>query len=654
MKKKTFVVSLGIVTILEVILSIAVMKLFFNYDITLAIFITAAFILVLLVIYFSLDAMTNEVHNQIENNLEKSYKQALDHGDIGLLVYDDKFEITYESDFFDKRSMKHTGDKLLNWLPEIEDLVKNEANTKTIVINDDKYSIFKVEKENVLVFKNVTNEYDLKERLTDEGIVLGLLSYDNYDELYMSEDDLSFINSNIKVPVFDYFKKFGVIYKTLKNNSMLLLMNETTFKQIMNDRFSIINTVREVSKNNNLDVTLSLAFARGSNDYNELDEIAQDMLELTQTRGGDQVIVKKVNEDPTFFGGNSEAREKQSKTKVRSTAGTIADLVNKSSNVIIVGHKQMDSDCIGSALIMSNIVSSLNKQCFILNKSGGIESMINDVLNRYHDILDKKHNFISESEALNLLNDDTLVIMVDHHMAEQSNGANLLKQAKRIIIIDHHRRKADLDVVPLMFYIEAAASSTCEIVTEFLPYYSKNLDITPEEANIAYLGILIDTDHFRVRTGSRTFDVAKQLKKYGADPLLCDELSQESYDNVLQRSKIINAAKMYRDDIIISSLSEGIIPRSIASQACDVLIKAKEIEAAFVICNIDSNEVSISARSKGKINVQLIMEKMDGGGHMTAAGLQVKNITVEQLEADLIQVLDEYFKGDNNEGNTTE
>ena len=459
MKKKTFVVSLGIITIIEVVASMVVMRMFFNYDITLSIFITAAFVIVLLAIYFSLNSMNAEINNQIESNLERSYVDALEYSDIGIVTYDDKYEVTYESDFFTKRSMKHIGDKLLNWLPELEDVVKGETNTKTVVINDDKYSIYKVDKENMLVFKNITNEYDLKERIAAESIVLGLLSYDNYDELSMSEDDLSFINSNIKVPVFDYFKKFGVVYKTLKNNRMLLLMNENIFKQIMDDRFSILNTIREVSKNNNLDVTLSMAFARGSNNYDELDDIAQEMLELTQTRGGDQVIVKKVNEEATFFGGNSEAREKSSKTKVRSNASTIVDLINKSSNIIIVGHKQMDADCIGSALLMSNIVSSLNKQCFVLNKSGGIEPMINDVLQRYKSVLEKKHNFISESEASNLLNDDSLVIMVDHHVKEQSNASNLLGQAKRIIIIDHHRRKADLDIIPLMFYVEPSASA---------------------------------------------------------------------------------------------------------------------------------------------------------------------------------------------------
>ena len=169
-----------------------------------------------------------------------------------------------------------------------------------------------------------------------------------------------------------------------------------------------------------------------------------------------------------------------------------------------------------------------------------------------------------------------------------------------------------------------------------------------------YLGILIDTDHFRVRTGSRTFDVAKVLRSYGADPMVCDELAQEPYGNVIERSRLINAGKLYKNDVIVAALDEGTFSRTIASQACDAMIKAREIEAAFVICNSDKGEQIISSRSKGKINVQVIMEKMHGGGHMTAAGLQVFDSSVAKLEAELLKNLDEYFKGGNNESNTSD
>ena len=651
MKKKTMVNIISIVTIIEVVGVLAVMALVFKQNITIPAFIALAFSIAFAVIYFSMDSMSVENNMEIEKGVDTAYKEVLNHGDIGILTYDDNYEITYMSDFFANRNLSRLKEKLLNWLPELQDMLNNEANTQTVVINDEKFLVSKIDKASILMFKDITNEYDLNKKLNDEALVLGVLGYDNYDEVSMSEDELSYINSNIKVPVIDYFKNFNVVYKTLKNNTMLLIMNESIFEKILSDRFSILNTVRKVSKEGNLDVTLSLGIARGSDNYEELDKSAQSLLELAQTRGGDQVVVRKMGEDATFFGGTTEAREKQSKTKVRVTANSLKDLIQKSSNVIVVGHKDMDADCVASALIMSNIGLSLQKQTFIVAKTGGIEPMIRDVISRFSKVLNAKHRFVTESEAMDIINDNTLVIMVDHHMASQSNGSNLLKQAKRIAIIDHHRRRADLDIVPLMLYIEASASSACEIAAELLPYYGKNIQITPEEANIMYLGILIDTDRFRVRTGSRTFDVLKQLKRYGADPTLCDELSQEPYENVVVRSKIINSAKLYKKDVIISLMTEEPVSRSIASQACDVMVKAKEIEAAFVICNTDKDEVIISARSKGKINVQTIMEKMHGGGHMTAAGLQATGISAAKLEAELLKVLDEYFNGGPNESN---
>ena len=654
MKRMTFITALTIVTVISVILALAVLGLFFSVNIVLPMIITIVFVLLLFLVYYSQDVIKNESNKQIENQLELSYKEVLSHGDIGIIVYDENYEINFMSDFFMKRNMNHLGEKVLNWLPELQDMLKNEANNQIVIINDEKFSVRKINNAFVLTFKNISREYDLDRKLEEDAPVLGLLNYDNYDEVNMSEDELAYVNTNIKVAVIDYFRDLNVVYKTLKNSRMLLIMNNVTFEKIRKDRFSILRKVRKIAKEGDVDVTLSMAFAGGSDDYEELDEIAEELLDLALTRGGDQVAIRMAGGDASFFGGTTEAREKQSKTKVRVTANSVKDLISKSSNVIIVGHKDMDADCVASAICMSNIVLSMHKDAYIVSLSGGMDPMIADVVNRYKNVLESKHRFINEADGVGLLNDDSLVVMVDHHSAAQSNGAAILKQAKRIIILDHHRRRADLDVIAMMMYIEAAASSATELIYELVPYFPKNIEITAEEANILYLGIMIDTDHFRVRTGARTFDVVKQLRRIGADPLVCDTLSQEPYENILERSRIVNAGKMYRNDVIIAALNEGNYSRSIASQACDVLVKAKDIEAAFVICYSDKNEAIISARSRGRVNVQVILEKMHGGGHMTAAGLQVADGSVAKLQADLSKVLDEYFEGENHESNTAD
>lgn len=654
MNRKSFVRTLSLVASAIILLALAVLFFVFKQKVLISLIISVLFIGILLVIYYSIDIMQAETNKEIENRVDAATRYALSIGRVGILVYSDDYEINWMSDFFTKNHINHVGEKLLNWVPELQDVLQGEVDSMTVVINEEKYRISKIANSSVLIFEDITREYDLDKKLHDDAYVLGLVNYDNYDEAQESEDDVAFVNANIKNPVMEYFKKFNCIYKTLKNNRLLIVTNEDIFKEIYDDRFSILKDIRKVSSDADLDVTLSMAFAYGSDSLAELDDEALNLLELAQTRGGDQVVVRKIGEDVKFFGGNSEAREKLSKTKVRVNINTIKDLISKASKVIVVGHKNADADCVGAGICMSNIVIGENKPAYIVYKSGGVDPMINDVVNKYSEELNKKHNFISEDEALELLDDNTLVVMVDHHSKEQSNGSNLLEKAQQIIILDHHRRKAELDVQPLMIYCEPSASSTCEIICEFLPYASKKLNITEQEANIIYLGVLIDTDRFRVRTGARTFDVAKQLKQYGANPAVCDELAEEPYENIINRSNIIAAGKPYGHDVVISALNEGVYSRSIASQACDSMVKAKEIEAAFVVCYDAPDEVMISARSNGHVNVQLVMEKMNGGGHMTAAGLQRKDTTVAKIEAELLNALDEYFKGDRaNESNTT-
>ncbi len=652
MNKKKFVTSFSIIVSAVLLLANVAVYFIFRENVVFSLIVTIIAIITLLIVLYFIDLMQNENNKEIENKLDNSTKQALNIGKIGILVYSDEYQIKWMSEFFDKYHINYVGDKILNWLPQLQDLLLGEVDSTVLVINEDKFEINKIPNATVLVFKEITKEYDLNKKLNDNSCVLGLVSYDNYEETQISEDESTYINTYIKNPVLDYFKKMGCVYKTLKNNVLLLILNDSIYKKIYEDRFSILKQVRRVSSEANLDVTLSIAFAMGSDNLVELDDTLNSLLELAKTRGGDQVVCKEIGSDAIFFGGASEAREKLSKTKVRINTNTIKDLVNKASNVIILGHKDSDADCIGSAICMSNIVHSMNKQAYIVYNTDSIEPMIGDVVKKYSDILYNKHNFLPENEAMEFVNDDSLVIMLDHHMKTNSNGKNILNSAKQVIIIDHHRRSADLDTTPLMFYCEASASSTCEIVCEFLQYLSKKIIITEEEANIMYLGILIDTDRFRVRTGARTFDVAKQLRKYGANPSVCEQLSEEPYENIINRSNIIASGRNYSDDIIIAAVKNGEYSRTIISQACDMIIKAKEVEAGFVICNTGNNEVVVSARSNGRINVQVILEKMNGGGHMTAAGLQRKDTTVEKIELELLKVLNEYMTGESlNESN---
>lgn len=596
-----------------------------------------------LLLYAAFTNYHNLLNDDIENRISSSMPEALKEGGIGILLYNENYEVSFLSVFFTERGINRIGEKLLIWLPELQDLLSGKVLKATVVINDDKYEVTKKDDSYVLFFRDISKEYDLRVELDDKGYVVGLVDFDNYDEANLSEEEMAFVNSNIRVPVLDYFKSNGAIYKTLKNNRIQLFLNNKIYQNLLDDRFSILNKVRREAKSSDLNITLSLAFAYGSDDLSELDEVASNLLEVAQTRGGDQVASRAIGQDTIFYGGSSEAKERQSKVKVRVIANSIKRNILEASNVFVVGHEDADSDCLGSAIAVSLICKTLNKDAYLVFNSGKIEPMVKDVLKQYEDILNVRHSFISEEESFDYLDDNSLVIMVDHHSIANSNCKELLKASKNILIIDHHRRKADLDVNAKFLYVEAGASSAVELVVEMFSYFSRNLDIIKEEANIMYIGLLIDTNHFKNRTDSRTFDVAKTLKQYGADSLKCEELIEEPYDMTVKRYEILSEGKRYKNNIMIANV-ENIYPRSIASQAVDIMVDIKEIDCAFVVWKLSEKEVAVSARSNGSINVQVILEKMGGGGHMTAAGLQTKLHSQEEVYEMLINSLNEYLE----------
>lgn len=615
----------------------------FKFNARVAGFIYFVFVLLLTVSYFILKNNLETKYSDIESKISSATKIALEEGKIGILVYDKNYKIVYMSELLRNKMEDHVGDKLLNYLPELQDVVDNSIDKKMLVFNDDKYEVTKQENNPLLIFRDVTFEYDIKQRLDKEAYVLGLCNFDNYDETSETEENISFVNSSIKVPVVDYFRKQGVIYKTLRNNRLQLILNKEQYDSLLKDRFSICNYIRKEAKKVDMDITLSMSFAIDYENLQEMDQEAQNLLELAQTRGGDQVIVKEKGKEPVFYGGSSEAKERTSKVKVRVIANTLKKLIAESSKVMIVGHIDSDSDCIGSMLGMSAIAKGINENTYVVSESGAIEPMTKDVIKKYREQLETEHNLISENDALIKLDDNTLVIMCDHHSVSQSNCQALLTNAKKIIVIDHHRRKADLDFDPILLYVEASASSTCELICEFFDYLPRT-KVSDVDANLMYLGMVIDTNHFRVRTGAATFEAAKNLRRLGANPELVESLSQEPYENIQKRTSIISRAKAIKDNILLAKMPEGeIFSRSIASQAVDSLIQTKGIEAAFVICNTSKEDVMISARSKGEMNVQLILEKMNGGGHKTAAGLQRKFEKIDDLSDELLKSLYEYL-----------
>jgi c-di-AMP phosphodiesterase-like protein len=551
--------------------------------------------------------------------LGKDAQEAFLFGEVGLLTIDHNYEITWISELLYARSYQVIGQKIMNWLPETKPLFNNEADVVQATINDHIYQIRRKENGLTLYFKDTTELSIVSRASENKQIVLGLIHFDNYEETtqYEEEQRIALIDSKV--------------------------LNEMLFNQMVEEQFSILKIIRAASSELDVAITLSMAFARNSLEFPELEEMVNGALALAQSRGGDQVAIKTYGEDVIYMGGNSEAVEKRSKVRARVMAQTLKELINQSSNVLILGHKEMDFDCFGAAVVLSRIVKSSGVPVSIV-MHGALEEKLSMAYHDKRDLFLEQHHFVQEHETYSLINDKTLLVMVDHHLASQSTLPNLLEKVKKIAVIDHHRRNQDFTFNPLLVYMETAASSTTEMIAELIPYQQRTIEMTSDEANFALTGILLDTNRFRTRTGSRTFEVAALLKQYGADPIICDGYLKENFQDFILKAKMIQNLKRFDRGVVVASMPDDtIVSRAMISQAANRLIEVKEVEAAFVLSKISEKTVGVSARSNGNINVHVIMEKMSGGGHFTAAALQRENSSVEEVFSELEMVIEQWL-----------
>lgn len=576
----------------------------------------------------------------IQQVLGKEAKDALIFGDIGLVTFDEDYEITWMSELFDNTSKRFIGEKISTWIPETSDLVRGNKNEIIVEYRNYIYKISRFKEGNTLFVKDVTRQERAVQDYQDNRVVLGLVHFDNYEEETQFDDEqkTSAIDVQIRQPVINWAKEHGMFIRRIRSDRFMLVLNEKIFETLENENFDILAQTRKASARNDLSITLSMAYSKGTNDFAELENMSNQALELTQGRGGDQVAVKSYNQEIQYFGGSSQAQEKSSKVRVRVLAHTIRDMVLNSENVIIAGHNNMDFDCLGAALGMSKIIQMTKRPVSIIAKSGGLEEKLSKVVEHYESELEESHHLITEEEAIDLLKPSTLLIMVDHHSLSQSNAKEVISRVGKIAIIDHHRRTSDFKFNPALAYIETAFSSTCEMVTELFLYQKKSVELTELEATIMYTGIIIDTNNFRVRSGARTFEAVSELRTLKANPTLSAEFLKDTFDEFELKSNILSTAQLL-DGFVIVSYDQKPINRTIMSQIADEILDVEGIEASFVIARIDESKVGVSARSKGNVNVQILMEKLGGGGHFTAAAIQKEDVSVEEMTRLVRQVI---------------
>ncbi|MDL2276936.1 DHH family phosphoesterase, partial [Breznakia sp. OttesenSCG-928-G09] len=614
-------VQVGIVLMLELVALILLVALgLVDLAIALVVIVGVNATVVLWILY----TVENERENRsidISRILGKEAKGAFDFGEVGIITYNDQYEVTWVSSFLISRGINIVGKKATSFIAQIEDLFQGEMDTIYGTYKNRVYELSRKEQAHVLFVRDITRLSELKSKYESESLVVGLIHMDNYADIQAFEDEttLTNINLNLRQPIVNWANDNGIIIRRLRSDRFFLILNEDIYDKIANNKFDILTYVRGKAAEIDVNITLSMAFARGHTELMSLDEMVSDLLELAQSRGGDQVAVKRYGDDVKYYGGKSEATSTRSRVRVRVMAQAIKEVIMESNQIFISGHKDMDFDCMGANLAISQLVQSYGKKAYIVSQSGGLESHLKEAMEYYDAHLSERHNFISDDEALRMQKKNDLMIILDYHNPAHSNAPKLLNSSERVMVLDHHRRGSEFIKKPILVYLESSASSTCELISELIAYQPGKVGISEVEATIMYLGILVDTNRFKMRTGFRTFEACAQLKKWGVDPVEAEALLKENYDEFEAKINVLKYSKMYNDNIIISCVDDTErLERSLMSIGADSMLSIKNVEAAFVVGRISENQVAISARSKGVINVQVIMEELQGGGHFTA------------------------------------
>ena len=493
-----------------------------------------------------------------------------------------------------------------------------------------------------------TSEYNLAKTYSDEGLAILVIYQDNYDEVKNSTDEAlrPILFAEIDSVISSFAKKHQGYARKYEQDKYLLIMNNKELNNIIESKFSLLDDIKEINKGSNIPATLSIGASYDGENPLDIYQKARTSVDIALGRGGDQAVVKK-GEDLSYFGGKNKALEKRNKVKARVISHALKQLIDQSSDVFIMGHRNPDMDALGAGLGILEAVKLQDKKGYIvLNESvPAIDNIYNRLKNEYEDF-DK--TFIDSDTAISRCSQGSLVIVVDNHRKNSCECPELLDITNKIVLIDHHRRGSDYIKDAMIAYIAPYASSASEMVTEILFYMTDKLDIPPIVAEALLAGITVDTKNFYYQTGVRTFEAASILKRQGADSLEVKQLFRDDAFTVRSVSQIVANSKTYKEGIAIGTNEEEVEESIlIAAQAADNLLNIIGTEASFVLTKA-KGKIHISGRSLGKISVQLILEKIGGGGHLTSAGAQL-DMSMEDAVKTLEAAIDSYLEEDKDE-----
>lgn len=629
------------------------------------IFLTISFISVILAcvfMFFYINAKKSDKINDLTLKLQKwtniSYHVS-EAGDetfnklpIGIVIYDSYHQIVWANNYAKQVFGVEIIDNQISTISEkLHNAVNEGVLELTFEFNGKFYDALHNDENQVIYFFDSTERENIKKRYNERITAIGIIEIDNLEESLKKFDmqEKANIRGQILGEISDYMTKYKCYLQTLNGDRMTVTMDKYALMKMIDDKFSVLDRIREITNNNRLKASVSIGLACYDNMYDDLGKIAQNAIDLATKRGGDQVVVNLEGEQIKFFGAKNNSLEKNTLIEARMQTLSLKEQVENSANVLLMCHKFADTDAIGSMLAAYHMVLTSGKDCKMIFDPNLADSTVKKIYGMIKNEPDIIKNFVTKEEAFELLKSTTLLLITDTQSPSLVMFPEILNKAKNVSIIDHHRPGEIGYNNYLTYYLDSSASSATELVSEMFMFYNPGITMQPIEASIMLSGIIVDTNNFTQRSGARTFEAAATLKELGADMIFVRKLLQEPLDSEKFLNNAIANAELFGGKFSIVCLKEEdrMPDRTTLAKISDQQLRIQGVEASFTIGRIDDHTVGISARALGdSINVQTIMEQMGGGGHFNSAATQRTDVSILDLKKELTQIIQvEYIEG---------
>ncbi|GHN16699.1 DHH family phosphoesterase [Lactobacillus delbrueckii] len=601
---------------------------------------------------------TNNYAANLSYRIKRGEQEAMIKMPLGILLYDESRHIQWVNPYLqlylgDKDAIGKTitaVDRKLGKLVE-EALEAQTLESKVVKWGDHQFEMVVQDSIGVIYLLDITRYADLADKYRAERLAIGQIFVDNYDELSerMHDQELARTSTYLQTTLNDYAKKFKAYLKRIDEDHFLLLAHLQDLEAMEEDKFSVLDKIRLETSRNNTPLTLSVGIAYGGESLRKIANQAQANLDLALGRGGDQVVLRELGQVARFYGGKSNPMEKRTRVRARMVSQALGELFKDVDQVFVQGHQRPDMDSVGSGIGVVKIARLHGAKAHFLLDTAHCNYDVDRLVKKMQAADPQLDLFVSPDEANAVATDNSLLVMVDHSKYSITYDQRLYDRLRnRIVVIDHHRRGEEFPENPMLTYVEPYASSASELVTEMVEYQQPAEDnrvLTNLEATAMLAGITVDTKEFSLRTGTRTFDAASYLRSIGADSSVVSELLKEDISSFLVKSHLVASLQMLRPKMaVMQGPEDKVIDPILTAQAADMALDLEGVSASFAITRRSGDKVGISARSMGNINVQVIMEKLGGGGHLSNAATQIKDITVKEASQRLLAAIDEYLE----------